>query len=86
MVEGFGYKACGLRNIGNTCFMNSIIQCIFATAPLSQYFLGGGFKNEVIHRKIKMSESYCNLLKSARKSGGVITPSDLKSCVARTAR
>ena len=36
---GYGYSQIGLRNIGNTFFVNSILQCIFATAPLSKYFI-----------------------------------------------
>ncbi|MEE6469537.1 hypothetical protein FKM82_008661 [Ascaphus truei] len=33
--------ATGLSNLGNTCFMNSSIQCVSNTQPLTQYFTSG---------------------------------------------
>ncbi|VFV38020.1 ubiquitin specific peptidase 50 [Lynx pardinus] len=41
----------GLRNLGNTCYMNAILQCLCSISPLVEYFLSGKYitalQNEV---------------------------------------
>ncbi|KAG6902558.1 hypothetical protein C0995_014947 [Termitomyces sp. Mi166 len=31
---------CGLHNLGNTCYMNATLQCLYATAPFLNFFKG----------------------------------------------
>lgn len=37
----------GLKNLGNTCYMNSILQCMSGTIPLSRYFMDGSYRSHI---------------------------------------
>ena len=39
-----GYGACGLTNLGNTCYLNSAVQCISYMPLLRAYLLSGQYK------------------------------------------
>ncbi|OWZ12118.1 Ubiquitin-specific protease [Phytophthora megakarya] len=88
----------GISNLGNTCFMNSMLQCLINTAPLREYFLkkdpetGTPFFTKEINRenplgmKGIMAVDFASLLRKMWSNEfKVVTPTKLKSVIGQYA-
>lgn len=83
---------CGLNNLGNTCFMNSAIQCMSNVPALTNYFLSGQWKSELnlcnpLGAQGRIATAYAELIKqlwSGTRAYSV--PRDFKIEIARIAR
>ena len=83
---------CGLSNLGNTCFMNSALQCLSNTTELTKYFLYGLFSGEVNYKNAlgtqgRLVKAYSKLMTEMWVDGeGRTAPWDVKKAIGAVAQ
>jgi ubiquitin C-terminal hydrolase len=74
----------GLGNLGNTCFMNSGLQCLANSTELTNYFLFGKYKSDInksnpLGMGGKLATAYAGLMQEMWCGGSIrLAPIDLK--------
>uniref|UniRef100_A0AAX7VZS2 Ubiquitin carboxyl-terminal hydrolase n=1 Tax=Astatotilapia calliptera TaxID=8154 RepID=A0AAX7VZS2_ASTCA len=82
---------CGLSNLGNTCFMNSALQCLSNASPLTEYFLTDQYEAEInrenpLGMRGEIAEAYADLVKQMWLSrSSYVAPRTFKTQVGRFA-
>jgi ubiquitin C-terminal hydrolase len=70
-----------MNNMGNTCYMNAILQCLLHTEDIVDFLLTNEkeireLSNHINYKDLEMSESFINLYESyyEKKEKDFITP------------
>uniref|UniRef100_A0A0C9QKT9 ubiquitinyl hydrolase 1 n=1 Tax=Fopius arisanus TaxID=64838 RepID=A0A0C9QKT9_9HYME len=77
----------GLKNLGNSCYMNSIIQCLSNTAFLAKYFNDNGYQDDLNtnsdnETRGQIAEEFAQVIKALwRGQYKSIAPRDLKDTI-----